>query len=176
MHDTSTHRPYTVSVKKSCIKFTCCTNQSTILSRTSVANGINLVSHALIVFVVAVVAAANRVPRFKQRYAFVTTPPGGGGGGASSMYALLDAAKCADALLLVLDCDAGVDERGDACLSCLTAQGMPTAYLTCQVRVRRVLAACTYRLPHLPGTTCTRGVYSRGVYVVYVYIVDTCRI
>ena len=49
------------------------------------------------------------------------------------MYALLDAAKCADALLLVLDCDAGVDERGDACLSCLTAQGMPTAYLTCQV-------------------------------------------
>ena len=92
------------------------------------------------------------------------------------MYALLDAAKCADALLLVLDCDAGVDERGDACLSCLTAQGMPTAYLTCQVR--RALAACAHRLPHLPGTgtTCTRGVYSRGVYVVYVYIVDACRI
>ena len=69
------------------------------------------------------------MPRFRQRLSFVVPKLG-------DIYAALDAVKVADAALLVLDCQTGLDDYGDYCLSCLMAQGMPTPVLTVQVSNR----------------------------------------
>ncbi|XP_074869985.1 pre-rRNA-processing protein TSR1 homolog [Carettochelys insculpta] len=58
-------------------------------------------------------------PRFKQRWRFVAAPTG-------NLHAVLDLAKVADTLLLVLDPFRGWDTVGDYHLSCLFAQGLPT--------------------------------------------------
>ena len=53
-----------------------------------------------------------------------------------SLYDLLDAAKVADSLLLLLSTDDGVDDYGEACLSCLLGQGLPAVTLVLQVKNR----------------------------------------
>lgn len=65
------------------------------------------------------------VPRFKQRLSFILPEYG-------NLYDVLDAAKVADSVMLVVD-DQGVDHYGDYCLSCLFAQGFPAPVVTFQV-------------------------------------------
>ena len=67
------------------------------------------------------------IGRFKQRFAFVVPE-------TDNLHAVLDAAKCADVILFVLDCERGCDDDGDALVACLAAQGLPTSFLVCQVR------------------------------------------
>ncbi|XP_048413462.1 pre-rRNA-processing protein TSR1 homolog [Stegostoma tigrinum] len=58
-------------------------------------------------------------PRFKQRFSFIRVNSG-------DIHAVLDLAKVADTLMLVLDPYEGWDSHGDFCLSCLFAQGLPS--------------------------------------------------
>ncbi|XP_052800654.1 pre-rRNA-processing protein TSR1 homolog [Mya arenaria] len=58
------------------------------------------------------------IPRFKQRLEILTSPYG-------NLYSVLDGAKSADSLVLVVSPDKGVDSFGEGCLSCLLGQGMP---------------------------------------------------
>nr|XP_032823593.1 pre-rRNA-processing protein TSR1 homolog isoform X1 [Petromyzon marinus] len=57
--------------------------------------------------------------RHKQRLSFIHVDPG-------DAHALLDAAKVADTLLLLLEPSDGWDASGEHCLSCLFAQGLPS--------------------------------------------------
>jgi len=68
-----------------------------------------------------------RLPRFRQRFDFVYPAFG-------NICALLDAAKVADCLLLVMSastCD--IDDYADRCLSCLLSQGLPACVVCIQV-------------------------------------------
>ncbi|XP_046396725.1 pre-rRNA-processing protein TSR1 homolog [Ischnura elegans] len=61
------------------------------------------------------------MPRFKQRFSFVT-PPG-------DLFGILDTLKSADTVILIVDgtgCGPPVDEDGEILLSCVFAQGLPT--------------------------------------------------
>ncbi|NWZ82026.1 TSR1 protein, partial [Poecile atricapillus] len=58
-------------------------------------------------------------PRLKQRWRFVTAQAG-------DLHTVLDLAKVADSLLLLLDPVDGWDSAGEHCLSCLFAQGLPS--------------------------------------------------
>ena len=58
------------------------------------------------------------VPRFKLRMSFVETKYG-------DLYNILDVAKVADSLLLLIGPD-GMSEYGQYCLTCLCSQGIPT--------------------------------------------------
>ncbi|NXG38496.1 TSR1 protein, partial [Dromaius novaehollandiae] len=58
-------------------------------------------------------------PRLKQRWRFVAAQAG-------DLHAVLDLAKVADSLLLLLDPADGWDSAGEHCLSCLFAQGLPS--------------------------------------------------
>ncbi|XP_019366530.1 PREDICTED: pre-rRNA-processing protein TSR1 homolog [Gavialis gangeticus] len=64
-------------------------------------------------------------PRLRQRWRFVLAPAG-------DFHAVLDLAKVADTLLFVLHPDDGWDGRGENCLSCLFAQGLPSCALAVQ--------------------------------------------
>ncbi|KAL4223073.1 ribosome biogenesis protein tsr1 [Mactra antiquata] len=67
-----------------------------------------------------------RVARFKQRVEFIPIKYG-------SPYDILDSAKVADSLLLLLSSsNEGIDEFGESCLSCLMGQGMPSVTLVTQ--------------------------------------------
>ena len=66
------------------------------------------------------------MPRFKQRYSFICPQYG-------NLYALLDAAKVADSLLLLVSPEEGIDDYGEYCLSCLFAQGVPAPIIAIQV-------------------------------------------
>lgn len=51
-----------------------------------------------------------------------------------SLYDILDGAKIADSLMLLLSSSSeGIDEFGENCLSCLMGQGMPSVTLVTQV-------------------------------------------
>ena len=67
------------------------------------------------------------VPRFRQRFAFLTPEPG-------NLYGMLDAAKVADVVVFLLSPEGGIDAYGEYCLTCLFGQGLPTAVVTVQVR------------------------------------------
>ena len=82
------------------------------------------------------------IPRFKQRFSFVTPEYG-------NLYALLDAAKVADTLLLVPSTERGIDEFGDHCLSCLFAQGLPSSVFVTKVFMSSGLKRV--RLKRAPG-------------------------
>ena len=69
------------------------------------------------------------VPRFKQRFGFLTPPHG-------NLYALLDAAKVADSMVFLVSPESGLDTYGDHCLSCIFAQGPPAPVLAIQVCVQ----------------------------------------
>ncbi|XP_071442696.1 pre-rRNA-processing protein TSR1 homolog [Hetaerina americana] len=61
------------------------------------------------------------VPRFKQRFSFVTPP--------EDLFGILDTLKTADTVILIVDgtgCGPPVDEDGECLLSCIFAQGLPT--------------------------------------------------
>ncbi|XP_035677790.1 pre-rRNA-processing protein TSR1 homolog [Branchiostoma floridae] len=62
------------------------------------------------------------VPRHKHRFTFLTPP-------RNNIGAILDAAKAADTLLLLLSPTRATDELGEHCLTCLFAQGLPTPVL-----------------------------------------------
>ena len=88
------------------------------------------ISLSFIIFILPhvsfIVFVSYSIPRFKQRFSFVTPEYG-------NLYALLDAAKVADTVLLLPSLENGVDEFGDYCLSCLFAQGLPSTILACKV-------------------------------------------
>ncbi|CAH1782691.1 unnamed protein product, partial [Owenia fusiformis] len=60
------------------------------------------------------------VPRFKQRFSFLQP-------NREKLYDVLDALKVADAILLIMSAEYGIDAFGEHSLSCLQAQGMPSA-------------------------------------------------
>ncbi|XP_022251873.1 pre-rRNA-processing protein TSR1 homolog [Limulus polyphemus] len=59
------------------------------------------------------------VPRFKHRYTFLIPRSG-------DVYAILDASKVADTLILLHSIEEPIDESGKTILSCLFAQGLPS--------------------------------------------------
>ncbi|KAG7321877.1 hypothetical protein KOW79_014735 [Hemibagrus wyckioides] len=65
------------------------------------------------------------LPRFKQRFTFYRPD-------TADLHTLLDVAKVADSLVLVLESKEGWDSYGDYCLSCLFAQGLPSHALVFQ--------------------------------------------
>ena len=74
--------------------------------------------------------------RFKQRFEFIVPD-------SNDFYAILDAAKVADCLLLVVPIDDDVDEFGEMCLTSLFAQGIVSTVLCCQVK-RNCFYSCLY--------------------------------
>ena len=67
--------------------------------------------------------------RFKQRFAFFFPARRTDG----DLSAVLDAAKLADCLLLIVTAWSGVDSMGEKLLTCLCAQGLPASALSIQV-------------------------------------------
>lgn len=65
------------------------------------------------------------VPRLKQRFSFIIPEYG-------NLYALLDAVKVSDCVLLVASDTDGIDAYGSYCLSCLFAQGIPSTVTVIQ--------------------------------------------
>ncbi|KAH3882716.1 pre-rRNA-processing protein TSR1 homolog [Dreissena polymorpha] len=65
------------------------------------------------------------IPRFKQRVELI---PGSYG----NLYHILDTAKVSDSLVLLMSAEEGVDDFGEACISCLLGQGMPTVTIVTQ--------------------------------------------
>uniref|UniRef100_A0A8C5MWA9 Pre-rRNA-processing protein TSR1 homolog n=1 Tax=Leptobrachium leishanense TaxID=445787 RepID=A0A8C5MWA9_9ANUR len=63
--------------------------------------------------------------KLKQRWCFVQA-------NRDDLHSLLDLAKVADTLLLVLDFQQAWDSYGDYCLSCIFAQGLPSYVLATQ--------------------------------------------
>ena len=85
-----------------------------------------------------VISRCYSIPRFKQRFSFITPEYG-------NLYALLDAAKVADTLLLVPSTEHGIDDFGDYCLSCLFAQGLPSSIFVTKVCWRKWTVGPAYK-------------------------------
>ena len=66
------------------------------------------------------------LPNFKKRLSFYCPP-------SDSLRAVLDAAKIADSLLLVMCPDDEIDDRSEFSLKCLMAQGVPNVVFAVQV-------------------------------------------
>ena len=113
------------------------------------------------------------IPRFKQRFSFVTPEYG-------NLYALLDATKVADTLLLVPSTEHGIDEFGDHCLSCLFAQGLPSSVFVTKVfmssGLQRVIRADFFTLKSfmtmLKSSFVTNLRLQRSVYLASLLIVS----
>ncbi|XP_068216652.1 pre-rRNA-processing protein TSR1 homolog [Palaemon carinicauda] len=59
-------------------------------------------------------------PRFKQRYSFIVPP-------VNDLYAILDSLKVSDTVLLIWPGDEELGDAGELLLSCILAQGLPSA-------------------------------------------------
>lgn len=66
------------------------------------------------------------IPRFKQRVVFIT-------GQYGNLYNIMDVAKVADSLLLLVSAEEEIDDFGEGCISCLLGQGMPAVTIVTQV-------------------------------------------
>jgi len=50
-----------------------------------------------------------------------------------NLYNILDTAKVADSILLLLSADDEIDSFSEGCISCLLGQGMPAVTIVAQV-------------------------------------------